>query len=35
MRESEMAKPVADWMRGQGYEIYAEIPFVVNEERGA
>ncbi len=26
MRETELAKPVADWMRSQGYTVYAEVP---------
>lgn len=26
MKEADLAKPVADWMRGRGYTVYAEIP---------
>lgn len=26
MKEVELAKPVADWMRERGYNVYAEIP---------
>lgn len=26
MKEIELAKPVADWMRSRGYAVYAEVP---------
>jgi len=26
MKETDLAKPVADWMRDRGYTVYAEIP---------
>lgn len=27
MKESDLAKPVADWLRDQGYIVYGEVPF--------
>ena len=27
MKENDLAKPVADWMRADGYTVYSEIPF--------
>lgn len=27
MKETDLAKPVADWLRKQGYIVYSEIPF--------
>lgn len=27
MKEVELAKPVAEWMREQGYTVYAEVPW--------
>lgn len=26
MKEAELAKPVAEWMRSKGYTVYAEVP---------
>lgn len=26
MKETDLAKPVANWMRNQGYTVYAEVP---------
>lgn len=26
MKEADLAKPVADWMRSRGYTVYAEVP---------
>jgi len=26
MKETELARPVADWMRSRGYTVYAEVP---------
>jgi len=26
MKEADLARPIADWMRNQGYVVYAEIP---------
>ena len=26
IRETDLAKPVADWMRSRGYTVYAEVP---------
>lgn len=26
MKETDLAKPVAKWMRNQGYTVYAEVP---------
>jgi len=27
MKESELAKPVADWLRSEGFTVYSEIPY--------
>jgi len=27
MKETDLAKPVADWLRSKGYTVYSEIPF--------
>lgn len=27
MKETDLAKPVADWLRKQGYTVYSEVPF--------
>jgi len=33
MREADLAKPVADWMRSSGYTVYSEVPLGIGSFR--